>query len=117
MTSTFSCPACGAPNEPQAGGTYMACAYCSANLTIPAELRMKKPTPSVEFNPLKAAQVPSLRNEAPDLLRKAEPVLVKAWNTYAAWTWLRWLFPTCLLLFILGCVALGIIPLIWGLTR
>lgn len=116
MTQTFPCTACGAPNEPESGTSRMACGYCGANLTIPAELRTEK-TPSVEKAAPKVQAVFSPEIEAADVIRKAQPVAIRAWNLYAAWTWIRWLFPACLTIFILGCVALGLIPLIWGLTR
>lgn len=96
----------------------MPCSYCGANLTIPNELRTQKQTPPVEFKPLKGAPAKSPKPEAViDTLQKAEPLLIKAWNTYAAWTWVKWLFPTCLTLFILGCVAMGMMLLFFTLSR
>ncbi|MDP1544731.1 MAG: hypothetical protein Q8L87_01820 [Anaerolineales bacterium] len=116
MTQTFPCPACGAPNEPEAGQVRMACMYCGANLSIPEQLRVET-NPTAERMPPKTGAGRSPEIDAPDLLRKAQPVAVGAWNLFAAWTWLRWLFPACLTIFILGCVAVGLIPVIWGLTR
>jgi DNA-directed RNA polymerase subunit RPC12/RpoP len=116
MTQTFPCPACGAPNEPEAGTNRMACAYCGANLTIPEKLRTEKFSRPEKVTPQVEA-IPRPQIEAADFIRKAQPVAVGAWNLFAAWTWLRWLFPACLTIFILGCVALGVIPLVWGLTR
>ena len=112
MPSTFPCPACGAPNEPEAGQARMTCSYCGANLTIPASVRRAAP-PKVEIKPPKAAPAPSLEKEAPDLLRKAEPIVTKAWNTYAAWTWIRRALPTCLVIVLIGlcvCAALTALP-------
>ena len=116
---TFSCSACGAPNKPEAGTSRMACTYCGTNLTIPENLQTAA-RPRVEKISSKAKPVIRLEKEAPDLLRKAEPIARKAWNLYAGWTWLRWLLPTCLTLFVIGCiacVALGALPSVLGLFR
>ncbi|MBM4426760.1 MAG: hypothetical protein FJ031_05930 [Chloroflexi bacterium] len=116
MTQTFPCPACGAPNEPEAGSIRMTCAYCGANLTIPTPLRTKPKATAANLPPeQKAIPVPEI--DAADVIRKAQPIAIGAWNLYARWTWIRWLFPTCLTIFILGCVALGLIPLIWSFVR
>jgi hypothetical protein len=114
MTQTFACSACGAPNEPEAGQVRMACTYCGANLTIPEHLRTKAAAERMNQK-IESVSIPEI--DAPDLLRKVQPAAIGAWNVFAAWTWLRWLFPACLTLFILSCVALVLIPLIWGLTR
>ena len=119
MTQSFNCTACGAPNEPEAGAIRMACSYCGANLTIPENLRTKA-MPKVEKIPSKAKPVISAEIDTSDLLRKAEPIAIKAWNMYAAWTWLRWLLPTCLTLLVIGCIAcaaLGALPSMFGLFR
>ena len=119
MTSSFSCPACGAPNEPEAGQTRMACSYCGANLSIPPHLQTQA-KPKVESAPRKQRPTPSLENEAPDLLRKAQPYAIKAWNSYVYWTWLRRLVPTCLTILVIGffiCLALGALPFVIGLFR
>jgi hypothetical protein len=92
----------------------MACKYCGANLTIPKELRlqaMPKPAARVQTPPVKPA--PSIEKEASDLLRKAQPIAIKAWNAYAYWTWLRWLIPACLTFLVIGlvvCAVLGYLP-------
>ncbi len=115
----FNCSACGGPNDPEAGAIRMACTYCGANITIPENLRTKA-IPKVERTSSKPKPVISPEIDAPDLLRKAEPIVVKAWNMYAAWTWLRWLLPTCLTLLIIGCIAcaaLGALPSVFGLFR
>lgn len=115
----FNCSACGAPNDPEAGAIRMACVYCGVNLTIPENLRTKA-VPKVEKTPPKPKPVISPEIDAPDLLRKAEPIAIKAWNLYAAWTWIRWMLPTCLTLFVVGiilCVALGALPLVFGWFR
>jgi predicted RNA-binding Zn-ribbon protein involved in translation (DUF1610 family) len=112
MTETFPCLSCGAPNQPAAGAVHMACEYCGANLTIPEELRAKA-KPSATVKPPKTVPAPSLEKEAPELLRKVQPVAIKAWNAYAYWTWLRWLIPACLTIIVVGlivCVALGALP-------
>lgn len=119
MTQTFPCAACGGPNEPEAGQTRMACTYCGANLTIPANLRVAA-KPSAQIKPPKARPTSSPEIDAPDLLRKAQPFAIKAWNTYAYWTWLRWLVPTCLTILVIGffiCLALGALPFVFGLFR
>ena len=119
MTQTFPCIACGAPNEPAAGRSRMACAYCGANLTIPESLRVKaKPTAAVK--PLKVEPSPSFEDEAADILRKAQPIAVKAWNTYAYWTWIRRLLPTCLVITFVSfliCIALGTLPFLFNWFR
>ena len=112
MTDTFPCPACGAPNNPEAGRTQMACSYCGANLTIPAALRTAAP-PKVEKMPERAAPIPSLEKEAPDLLRRAQPIAIRAWNAFAVWTWIRRALPTCLVILLIvlcACVALTVLP-------
>lgn len=119
MTQTLACPACGAPNEPQMGAIRISCAYCGANLTIPEHLRAM-PKVSAEEMPTKTRPVPSPEIDAADLLRKAQPVAIGAWNLFAAWTWLRRLVPACLIilvLFFLLCIALGALPFILNLFR
>lgn len=112
MTDTFPCPACGAPNEPEAGATQMACSYCGANLTIPVSTRKAAP-PRVEKTPEKAAPAPSPEIDASEILRQAQPVVTRAWNTYAWWTWIRRALPTCLIIVLIGlcaCAALTVLP-------
>jgi hypothetical protein len=116
---TIACPACGAPSYPEAGKTHIPCAYCGANLTIPEALRMKA-NPSAEKISTKPQpfQVPEM--EASDILRKAQPLAIRAWNLYAYWTWLRWALPACLTILVVGiltCAALGMIPVVWSLLR
>ncbi len=113
--NTISCPACGGPNEPEPGKSRMACTYCGSTLTIPKSMQVPA-TPKVEKMPLnqKQAKVPEI--EASDLLRKAQPVAIRAWNLYALWTWVRWMLPACLVIFIIGliaCAMMGALPLIW----
>ena len=121
MTDTFPCTACGGPNEAIPGASQMACTYCGANLTIPSELRVQaKPKPAARTQAPAARPTPSFEKEAPDLLRKAQPFAIKAWNTYAYWTWLRWLIPTCITLVVVGvviCALLGALPFVFGLLR
>ena len=114
MTDILNCPACGGPNEPVAGVAQMACTYCGANLTIPASMRRAAP-PKVERPPAMAAPPPRIEEAAPDLLRKAEPVVTKAWNAYAYWTWIRRALPACLVVVVIGictCVILSALPFI-----
>lgn len=92
----------------------MACTYCGASLTIPDDLRVKA-KPTAAMKPPQARPTPRLEKEAPDLLRKAQPFVIKAWNTYAYWTWLRWLLPTCLTILVIGfivCVVIGALPFV-----
>ena len=121
MTDTFPCTACGGPNEAVPGASQMACTYCGANLSIPKELRVPaKPKPAAKIQALPAKPTPSFEKEAPDLLRKAQPIAIKAWNSYVYWTWLRRLLPTCLTIVVIGvlaCVALGALLLVFGLFR
>lgn len=119
MTQTFPCPACGAPNEPVTGQTMMACAYCRANLTIPEHLRTMSQVRAEEMRP-KRRPVSNPEIDAANLLRKAQPVAIGAWNLFAMWTWLRRLIPTCLILsimFFVLCIALGALPFIMNLMR
>lgn len=112
MTDTFPCPACGAPNEPIAGAAQMACTYCGANLIIPTSMRKSAP-PKVERPPTMAA--PRQEIDASELLRKAQPVATQAWNTYAYWTWIRRVLPTCLGIVVIGiciCAILSALPFI-----
>jgi hypothetical protein len=121
MTDTIPCPACGAPNNPEAGRAQMACSYCGANLTIPASMRRDAP-PKVEKAPAsEASAAPAPRPEvdtseiASEILRQAQPVMTKAWNTFAWWTWIRRALPTCLVIVLIalcGCVILGASPFI-----
>ena len=114
MPATFPCPACGGPNEPEAGRAQMACSYCGANLTIPAELRKSAP-PRVEKTPTMAAPVPRPEIDASELLRQAQPVATKAWNAFAWWTWIRRALPACLVVVLIGlcaCAALTALPFI-----
>lgn len=97
----------------------MTCSYCGANLTIPEHLRTRA-IPKVEKISSKSGSVSIPEIGPSDVLRKAQPIAVKAWNLFAAWTWLRWLLPTCLTLFIVGCiacVALGALPSVLGMFR
>jgi len=119
MSQSFNCSACGGPNEPEAGSTQMSCTYCGANLTIPSHLRTKA-IPKVEKNPSKVSPVSIPEIDAPDLLRKAQPVAFKAFNMYAYWTWIRWLLPTCLTILVVGfilCAVLGALPFVFGLFK
>jgi hypothetical protein len=112
MTESLTCPACGAPNDPAAGTSQMACTYCGANLTIPVELQ-KPPTFKVGIPPAKVAPAKSLKEDAPELLRKSQPIAVKAWNTFAYWTWIRRALPACLVIVLIAicvCVVLSALP-------
>ncbi|MBI3161187.1 MAG: hypothetical protein HYZ23_01695 [Chloroflexi bacterium] len=116
---TFNCSACGAPNYPEAGKAQMPCAYCGANIKIPEKMRVKA-TPRVDPAPSKAKPVVSLEKDAPDILRKAQPIAIKAWNMYAYWTWIRWLLPTCLVVTLIAiaiCAALGMLPVLLAAIR
>jgi DNA-directed RNA polymerase subunit RPC12/RpoP len=114
---TFPCSACGAPNKPEAGQTRMACEYCGTALTIPERLR-EQVKPRVEK--IKTMPMPEPNIDAPDLLRKAQPIAIGAWNLFALWTRLRWIIPTCLVFFLISmalCLALGAFPIILRLLR
>ena len=118
-TPTFNCTACGAPNYPEAGKSQMACTYCGTNIIVPQKIRIKA-TPRVNPTLLKEKPVPGPEKEAADLLRKAQPVAIKAWNLYAYWTWVRWLIPTCLVILLVSivlCVALGAVPIFINMLR
>lgn len=118
MTQTFPCPACGAPNKPAIGQNFMSCAYCGANLTIPNHLRTIHRVTAEEMRP-KHRPVSNSEIEAADLLRKAQPVAIGAWNLFAMWTWFRRLIPACLalvIIFVVLCIALAALPLILNLS-
>ncbi len=118
-TSSIKCPACGGTNDPEAGTTHMACTYCGTNLIIPSHLRTKA-APKVEQTASKAKPASIPKIDAPDLIRKAQPVAFKAFNLYAYWTWIRWLFPTCLTILFVGfilCAVLGALPFVLNLLR
>ena len=118
-TSSINCPACGAPNLPEAGKIHIACNYCGTNITIPEKLRTKA-APKVEGTASKAKPISVPENEAAKLLLKAQPVAIGAWNLYALWTWMRWILPTCLIVLVLGffiCAALGALPFAFGFFR
>ena len=106
MTDTFNCPACGAPNDPMAGATQMACSYCGANLTIPKEMR-RAFAPQVDSTPARVTPAPRPEIDASEILRQAQPVAAKAWNTYAWWTWIRRMLPACLIIVVIGLCACG----------
>jgi predicted RNA-binding Zn-ribbon protein involved in translation (DUF1610 family) len=118
QTNTITCPACGAPSDPEAGKTHMPCTYCGATLTIPESLRTK----AVPFQKVSAKETKFQQPEIDpsDLLRKAQPVALRAFNLYALWTRMRWLLPACLTIFFLSivlCFMLGAIPVIFRLIR
>lgn len=111
MPDHFPCPACGAPNDPEAGASQMTCSYCGANLIIPASMR--RAAPKAERPPAPAASAPAPEIDASELLRKAQPVATQAWNAYASWTWIRRALPACLIIALIGvcaCAALAIAP-------
>jgi hypothetical protein len=116
--NTIPCPACGGPNQAIPGAARMACTFCGTNLTIPEELRAKAAprmsTTPPRINPIATPKPePQPTVDAPDLLRKAQPIALGAWNAFAAWTWLRRLLPGCLIalvLLCLACIALGGLP-------
>lgn len=119
MERTLSCTACGGPNEPEEGAAQMACTYCGALLTIPVHLRTKA-KPQVNIPREQAKPAIDLEQDAAKILRKAQPAAVKAWNLYAYFTWLRWLAPACLTIFVIGffvCLALGALPFVFQFLR
>jgi hypothetical protein len=117
QNTTITCPACGAPSGPEAGKTHMPCTYCGTTLTIPEQMRAK-PIPIQKK--LKETNFQQPEIDPSDLLRKAQPVAVHAFNLYALWTWARWLLPACLTIFVLfitACLLLGATPIILRLIR
>lgn len=93
QTNIITCPACGAPSEPEAGKTHMPCTYCGTTLTIPETLRTK----TVPFQKASAQEAKQPEIDPSDLLRKAQPIAYRAFNLYALWTWIRWFLPACLM--------------------
>ncbi len=117
MKNDLPCPACGAPNPPEADRTHMACAYCGANLVIPKVLQRKS---IPEKNTLKPESSPGADIEAGDILRKVQPLAIRAWNLYALWTWVRRVLPSCLILFAVGiilCLITSTLPFILNAIR
>lgn len=108
MTQTFPCPACGAPNQAGAGLDFMPCAYCGRNLTIPKRLR-RKPLPKTEKNVEKTESSRPVEVEAANILRKSQPIAIRLWNLFALWTWLKWLIPTCFMIFAVLCIGFVIV--------
>ena len=97
----------------------MNCGYCGANLTIPENMRIKS-APADEEKTAQAKAFEPEKIQPADVLRKAQPIAIRAWNLYALWSWLRWLLPTCLTILVIGfvlCAALGMIPIIWNMMR
>jgi len=113
------CPACGAPNTPKAGMVHMTCDYCGVTLTIPEHLRTQA-MPKMEKFPSKAKTVSSPITDAPDLIRMAQPIAIRAFNIFALWTWIRRVLPTCLVMFLLSillCAAFAALPILLKLFR
>jgi len=113
MTQSFPCSACGAPNQAEAGLKYISCMYCGTNLTIPEHLRIKS-QPKVKTNFKKTESSRPVEVEAVDILRKSQPIAIRAWNLFAMWTWLRWLIPTCLTILIVLCVGFVIVLFVFS---
>lgn len=114
MAQTFSCSACGGPNEAIPNASRMACTFCGTNLTIPRDLQISSPG-KVESNFKQTEQARPIEIDAAEVLRKSQPIAIKAWNLFAMWTWLRWLVPTCITVIIFGiiaCVVFGMLPFI-----
>jgi hypothetical protein len=100
----------------------MACTFCGTNLTIPEELRVQVTARVADQSKARPAigSTPQPQVDAPDLLRKAQPIAIRAWNAYAWWTWLRRLLPGCLIALVvlcLACMALGGLPFLLRLFR
>lgn len=117
-TQAIICSACGGASEPEAGRTHMSCTYCGAAVTIPESMRVKiAPSQKVQAQEIKFQQ-PEI--DPSELLRKAQPVALRAFNLYALWTWARWILPTCLTIFIASiviCLLFGALPFILRLFR
>jgi predicted RNA-binding Zn-ribbon protein involved in translation (DUF1610 family) len=118
QTDIITCPACGAPSEPEAGKTRMPCTYCGTTLIIPEAFRTKTILP--QKVPAKETKFQQPEIDPNDLLRKAQPIAYRAFNLYALWTQMRWLLPACLTIFIaliVLCLMLGALPVILKLIR
>ncbi len=116
---SFSCIACGGPNEPEAGTSRMACTYCGIMLTIPDALQTRS-KPKVVQPASEKITGTHLEINAPEILRKTQPIALGAWNLFALWSLTKRILPACLVFFILGivaCLGFGILPIFLVLTQ
>jgi hypothetical protein len=81
-------------------------------------MRVKaEPPPRIELQEPKPRQ---MEFDSSEVLRKAEPIARRVFNLYAMWTWVRWLLPTCLIIFVVFfvlCTLLGALPFVFRLFR
>lgn len=127
---TFDCPACGGPNQPEAGASRMACTYCGANLPIPERLRTQAEPPAQPRVTPRAIPKPEAKvrerpgqnknrdAEARAALRMARPLIARALNIQWLFSLRRWFIPACLtvvLVALILCVALGMLPVMLNL--
>jgi|GEM_PF-798472 len=117
--NSFSCAACGGPNEPEAGTSHMACTYCGSKLTIPHAMRTKSESKDTQPTSQKITGT-HVEINAPEILRRVRPVALGAWNLLAFWNLTKRILPACLVILLLGivvCFALGFLPIFLVLTQ
>jgi len=104
MSNFFTCIACGAPVEPEAGRDRMACPYCHTQLTIPDDMR-RAPIPIVEAPRVEVNQLPpqETQQQVADFIRQVQPVAIRGWNVFAWWTRLRRFIPGCTIALLAAC--------------
>jgi hypothetical protein len=113
--TTTPCPACGAPNEPQANLDYMSCTYCGTNLEIPKDLRKKAERRlAVKEKTMthSAAEV-----DVSELLRQAQPIATGALNLLFIWNWAKRIIPVCLtmaIILFIACLLAGGLLFVFG---
>jgi DNA-directed RNA polymerase subunit RPC12/RpoP len=121
MTTTFPCPACGAPVEPLPGESRMPCSYCGTQVTIPKNLRTAKPIRAERIDPSR----PDPRIEPPPyhmpdmdmrhILGTSLPIAATAlnfggyWNRIKRWGW------SCAALIMIACM-LGCVSIVFAFT-
>ncbi len=121
MTQTsFPCPACGAPIQPEANKNNMACPFCGVAVNIPVNLRWNEtidPEPvhkTPAFDPFAEAEravTPEMRakslqqtRQIAEIMRKVEPVASTAYRSYAWWTILKPILPGILIAIAACCI-------------
>jgi DNA-directed RNA polymerase subunit RPC12/RpoP len=106
---TFPCIACGAPVEPYPGAIRAVCSYCGSAVTIPKELRRPAAKPKLKEMPGSWKQAQSSgrsgteADEVARVMRKVQPAAIKAYNTFALWTFFRRIIPGCLVVIAILC--------------
>ena len=107
--TTFPCPACGGPVQPEAGEAHMPCPYCGTLVNIPDALQIKTASLGTEAssstNPTYVPPPPN--NEISDVIREVAPLAAGAVAAVgfgvAARRFARRVLPACLVVLLLLC--------------